>query len=103
MNARAGWCIILLPLALLAGCGSGTSMQKVTNKARDAKNRVQLEEALGKPVKSETITSDGKTYEVLTFKADDGEVTYTLENDKIVTRGEVEMKKPGTSDTTEKQ
>ena len=76
---------------LLSGCG--TTMDKVTDKAKGAKNRAELEQKLGAPIKSESATLNGKTVQTLTFKADDGEVTYTLEDDKIISVGTVEKKK----------
>src|SRR5437868_208703 len=100
MHRRAKIGLVLLPLALLAACG--TSMTKVMDKAKAAKNRAQLEDALGKPLKSESATINGKTVEMLTFKADDGEVTYSLEDDKIINVGPVEKKKPAEGEQNQK-
>ena len=59
-------------------------MQDITTKAEKAKTRAQLEDALGKPDKFEKVTL-GLAFESWTYKATDGDVNFTIVNDKVKT------------------
>lgn len=60
-------------------------MQDITSRAEKAKTRQQLETALGKPDKFEKVNMLGLDAESWTYKAKDGEVNFTLLNDKVKT------------------
>lgn len=66
----------------ICGCGSG-SMQDISTKAEKARTRAQLEAALGKPDKFEKVNMLGMNAESWTYKASDGEVNFTILNDKV--------------------
>ncbi len=76
--------IVLLALVLpLAGCG-GNTMQDIARKAEKAKTKEQLEAALGKPDKFEK-TKLGISFESWTYTATDGEVNFSVINNKVQT------------------
>ena len=64
--------------ALLAGCGP-SSKEDIVAKARDAKTRAALEQALGKP---DDIGKLGPV-EKWTYKAKNGKVTFILMGDAV--------------------
>lgn len=64
--------------ALLAGCGP-SSKEDIVAKARDAKTRAALEQALGKP---DDIGKLGPV-EKWTYKAKNGTVTFILMGDTV--------------------
>ena len=64
--------------ALLTGCGP-SSKEDIVAKARDAKTRAALEQALGKP---EDIDKLGPV-EKWTYKAKNGKVTFILMGDAV--------------------
>ena len=64
--------------ALLTGCGP-SSKEDIVAKARDAKTRAALEQALGKP---DDIAKLGPV-EKWTYKAKNGKVTFILMGDTV--------------------
>ena len=98
-TARYGF--LLVPL-LLWGCGTG-GVQSVTDKAKLAKTRAQLEDALGPPTRSQTYTRGGKTFAEWTYEAKDGEVTYTLEDDTVIASSEIKKEKKDSKGGTEQK
>ena len=76
--------LVLIATMLLSGCGAG-SMQDLTRKAEKARTRQQLEDALGKPDKFEKYNMLGLSAESWTYKASDGEVNFTVLNDRVKT------------------
>ena len=67
-----------LTAVLLAGCGPSTK-EDIVAKARDAKTRAALEQALGKP---DDIGKLGPI-EKWTYKAKNGKVTFILMGDTV--------------------
>ena len=71
-------CFVATAALLLAGCGP-SSKEDIVAKARDAKTRAALEQALGKP---DDIDKLGPV-EKWTYKAKNGKVTFLLMGDAV--------------------
>ena len=80
--------MLILPLT---GCG-GTTMQDIALKAEKAKTKDELEAALGKPDKFEKYKL-GKSVESWTYSATDGEVNFTVINNKVLSTVTIPKKK----------
>jgi len=73
-----GFCLIFS----LAGCGNGTK-QDIMKKAENAKTKAELQSALGKPDNVDAAGAMGMTMETWTYKGSDGDVVFTITNDKV--------------------
>jgi hypothetical protein len=88
---KNSFAIALLALVLpLSGCG--TTMQDIALKAEKAKTKDQLEAALGKPDKFEKMKV-GVSFESWTYTATDGEVNFTVINNKVQSTVTIPKKK----------
>ena len=78
-------------LVSLTGCG-GTTMQDIALKAEKVKTKDELEAALGKPDKFEKYKL-GASLESWTYTAVDGEVNFTVINNKVQSTVTIPKKK----------
>lgn len=74
----------LLLLTLITGCGA-VSKQTILDKAKNARNKAELEKALGRP---DNFTSAEVPFmgsaETWEYKASDGKVIFQIIGDKVV-------------------
>lgn len=82
-----GLCLSLL----LAGCGVG-KLSDVETKTKDLKTKDELVKALGEPTRKSSSSIGPLSGAVYEYDASDGTATFTIANDKIVTRS-MESKK----------
>jgi hypothetical protein len=77
----------LVSLALvLGGCGLGSKLADLKGKSEKIETKEELEKALGKPSKMESMDVLGIKHDVYIYQASDGQANFQIFNGKIVAR-----------------